>query len=240
MVDARAAVDGFLPSSQGLPFTNDFPRQPVIKINIPGVGQVPIGDASRGLCGGMIYVTRDLFEAKLPQPALKEPPPLDSPLYRYIVRRLFDSFDVPRGVARYYQLMATPDADAAWSSLTLRGAGRITIVNEWPQIRLDIDRGVLSPLGVITLHSYDPFQLGHNHQVLAYAYEQQRTAVTLRVYDPNTPLDRADDVTLSFDVTRPTGPVPIMHNLAIGGRPVRAFFRTRYRWTNPLPALGDG
>ncbi|WP_131764835.1 hypothetical protein [Candidatus Protofrankia californiensis] len=240
MVDAHAAVDGFLPSNQALPFTNDFPRQPVLKIRIPGIGRVAIGDASRGLCGGMVYTTRDLFEAKLLPPAVKEPPSPGSSLYRYIVRRLFDSFDIPRGVARFYRLMATPDADTARSSLTLRGAGRITVVNEWPRVRLDLDRGVLSPLGVITLRSYDPFQLGHNHQVLAYAYEQRQTAVTLRVYDPNTPLDRADAVTLSFDVARPSGPVPITHNLAIGGRPVRAFFRTGYRWTNPLPAITAG
>ncbi|WP_322756376.1 hypothetical protein [Frankia sp. Cas3] len=239
MVDAHAAVEGFRPSSNGLPFTNDFPRQPVLKINLPGVGPVPIGDASRGLCGGMIYTTRDLFEAKLTPPVLKEPPAPDSPLYRYIVRRLFDSFDIPRGVARYYQLMATPDADTTRSSLTLRGSGRITVVNEWPRVRLDLDRGVLAPLGVITLRSYDPFQLGSSHQLLAYAYEQRRTAVTLRVYDPNTPVERADDVTLSFDVAYPTGPVPIAHNLAIGGRRVRAFFLSRYRWANPLPALAD-
>ncbi|WP_239335087.1 hypothetical protein [Frankia sp. CiP3] len=239
MVDAHGAVEGFRPSSGGLPFINDFPKQPVLKIDLPGIGQVPIGDASRGLCGGMIYTTRDLFEARLAPPTLQEPPPPGSPLYRYIVRRLFDSFDIPRGVVRYYQLMATPDTDTTRSSLTVRGSRRITVVNEWPRVRLDLDRGVLAPLGVITLRSYDPFQLGANHQLLAYAYEQRQTAVTLWVYDPNTPLERADDVTLSFDVAYPTGSVPITHNLAIGGRPVRAFFLPRYRWVNPLPALAD-
>ncbi|AEH07889.1 MULTISPECIES: hypothetical protein [Protofrankia] len=237
MVDAHAAVDGFLPSGQALPFTNNFPRQPVLKIRIPGVGRLPIGDASRGLCGGMVYTTRDLFEAKLPPPTSKDVPPPDSPLYRYLSRRLFDSFDIPRGVARYYRLMSTLDADTTRSSLTLRGAGRITVVDEWPRVRLDLDRGVLSPLGIITVRSYNPFQLGYNHQVLAYAYKQRQTAVTLRVYDPNTPLERADTVTMSFDVTYPSGPVPITHNLAIGGRPVRAFFRTRYRRVDPRPAL---
>jgi hypothetical protein len=239
MVDAYAAVDGFRPSVNGLPFTNNFPRQPMLNMDLPGVGRIPVGDASRGLCGGMIFTTRDFFEAKLTPPALKKPPPPDSSLYRYIVRRLFDSFDVPRGVARYYQLMATPDTDTTRSSLMLRGSGRITVVDEWPRIRHELDRGVLTPLSVITLRSYNPVHIGANHQLLAYAYEQRRTAVTLHVYDPNTALDQADDVTLSFDVTYPTGPVPITHNLAIDGRPVRAFFLARYRWANPLPALAD-
>jgi hypothetical protein len=112
-------------------------------------------------------------------------------------------------------------------------------VDEWPRIRRELDRGVLAPLGVITLRSYNPAHIGANHQLLAYAYEQRRTAVTLHVYDPNTPLDQVDDVTLSFDVTYPTGPVSITHNLAIDGRPVRAFFLARYCWVNPLPALAD-
>jgi hypothetical protein len=237
MVDATSAVEGFLPSLSAFRFTNSFPRQPVIRVPVPGLGAVAVGDASRGLCGGMIYAVRDMFEAGAGPPAETSPPPLGSPLYRYIVRRLFDSFDLPRGVARYYQLMGTPDTDTERSAVTIRGAGRISVVDEWPRIRLDLDSGLLSPLGLVTVRSLDPFRLGLNHQVLAYAYEQRRTAVVLRVYDPNTPLDQADNVTIAFDVSHPAGPVKISHTIAIGERPVRAFFRSRYRWTDPRRAL---
>ena len=42
------------------------------------------------------------------------------------------------------------------------------------------------PLGPVTVHSTNPLDLGMNHQVLAYGYELDGTALTLRVYDPNT------------------------------------------------------
>jgi hypothetical protein len=239
VADGTAAVDGFAPSTHAFAFTNDFPRRPVLRVPVPGLGRLPIGDASCGLCGGMIYAVRDLFEAGLPVPPGTRPPAEDSPLYGYIVRRLFDSFDIPTGVARYYRLMASPDADVVRAVLPLRGLGRVSAVDEWPRIRLDIDRGVLCPLGVIVPHSIDPFQLGINHQVLAYAYVQTGASVTLRVYDPNTPTDRGDDVTISFDVSRPGAGMPISHNLSVGGRPVRGFFRSRYRFRSPRAVLTE-
>jgi hypothetical protein len=230
-------VDGFAPSTHGFGFTNDFPRQPVLRMPLAGLGRIGLGDASRGLCGGMIYAVRDLFEAGLAPPPDTSPPAADTPLYRYIVRRLFDSFDLPGGVARYYQLMAGPDADVVRPVLPLRGIGRVSAIDEWPRIRLDIDQGVLSPLGVIVPRSVDPFQLGINHQVLAYAYTQVRHSVTLRVYDPNTPTERGDDVTISFDVGRPGAGMPISHTLSIGDRSVRGFFRSRYQFHSPDEAV---
>lgn len=255
-----AAVPGFLPSTHAFGFTNSFPRQPVLRIPVVGLGTVPIGDASRGLCGGMIYAVRDMFEFGVAPPEITSPPAAGTALYRYIVRRLFDSFDIPRGVYRYYRLTSAADTDLPRGPLTRPGVGRISVDREWPRIRLDLDRGLLCPLGVITVHSADPLRLGLNHQVLAYAYEQRGNRVRLRVYDPNTPRARSDDVTLSFDITPPlevpfprpaapphgttpgipatsAAPVAIEHTISIGGRPVRAFFRSRYRRVDPRPAL---
>lgn len=237
---ASATVPGFLPSTSAFRFTNSFPKQPVLRIPVPGLGAVPIGDASRGLCGGMIYTIRDLFEAGIAPPDSTSPPALGSPMYRYLVRRLFDSFDIPRGVYRYYRMMSGPDADVVRGVLVQRGVSRTSVVDEWPRIRIDLDCGQLAPLGVITLRSADPLRLGINHQVLAYGYEQRGGVVTLRVYDPNTPSERADAVTLTFDVRRQAQsdvPVPIRHTIAVSGRPVRGFFHTRYRWTDPRSAL---
>lgn len=234
--DARAgaAVRGFLPSVSAFGFTNDFPHQPVLSIPLPSLGRgIPIGDASRGLCGGMIFAVRDLFEAGRRPPPGATPPGPDSPVYRYIVRRLFDSWDLPRGALRYYQLQATGDADVTWALGRRAGLGRITVVDEWPRVRADLDSGRLCALGIVTVHARDPLKLGLNHQVLAYAYDQVATTVTLRVYDPNTALDAADDVALVLDVANPGEPVAISHNLRVGGRPVRGFFRATYRWADP-------
>lgn len=273
-LQTRVAVSNFVPSLHGFGFTNTFPRQPVLRIPVVGLGSIPVGDASRGLCGGMIYAVRDMYEYGVSPPPAANPPDAESPLYRYIVRRLLDSFDGPRGVYRYYRLMAAADSDTVRGQLWRPGATSTSIAREWPRIRHDLDNGLLCPLGIITTRSADPLRLGLNHQVLAYAYEQRGRRVTLRVYDPNTPRDRADDVTLSFDIlspvaTGPTGspvraalrhttrprpetgrllppapptaaelaPTEIEHTISIGGRPVRAFFRSRYRPTDPRPAL---
>ncbi len=243
----RSAVPGFLPASGAFRFTNSFDAQRLLALRLPGMPLgIGIGDASRGLCGGMIFAVRDLFEVGVAVPSDVEPPRRGTPLYGYLVRRLLASFDLPRGVARYYGLMR--GADTPGSALGRLGVGRRSLADEWPRIRLDLDSGRLAPIGVITVHSADPLQLGLNHQVLAYAYTQVDTAVTLRVYDPNTPLERADDVTMSFDLADAGSGsgsgagggaqvVRITHSIAIGGRPVRAFFHSRYRWADPRPAL---
>jgi hypothetical protein len=254
--EARSAVPGFLPSARAFRFTNSFPAQPLLGVSLPGTPWgIGIGDASRGLCGGMIFAVRDLFESGIEPPPDTVPPCPGSPLYAYLVRRLFASFDLPRGVARYYGLMRGPDTRPR---LRGSGGGRCSLAEEWPRIRLDLDAGLLSPIGIITVRSADPRRLGLNHQVLAYAYCQVGTAVTLRVHDPNTPLARADDVTMSFDLAHAAGPIDlgeagagqaagsprqaagfvrITHSIAIGGRPVRAFFHSLYRWADPRPAL---
>ena len=113
-------VPGFLPSTSGFAFANDFPKVPVRHIGIPGVVSVPIGDASNGLCGGMAFAARDYFEARMPPPPDTEPPG-SGPLFEYLVDRLFGSFDLPFGPARYLQLMSPllPDGETTWSRLGL-------------------------------------------------------------------------------------------------------------------------
>src|SRR6187200_2862767 len=105
---ATGAVPGFSASQNGLAFTNSWPHQPNVVLDVPGIGKLPIGDASNGLCGGMVFLVRDVFDAGLP-PLTAGRPAQGTPLYDYIVRRLFDSFDLPTGVLRYYEWMHTPD-----------------------------------------------------------------------------------------------------------------------------------
>jgi hypothetical protein len=78
-------------------------------------------------------------------------------------------------------------------------AARQTRDVEWPHIRANIDAGRLAMVGLVRQQGWSPWQLAQSHQVLAYAYEVDGDAVTLRVYDPNWP--GQDDVALSFDPT---------------------------------------
>lgn len=227
------SVPNFVPSVNGLHFTNSWPNEPVINVNVPGLGTVPIGDASNGLCGGMVYTVIDVFRAGLPPIADTLNPPQGGALFNYIVGRLFDSFDLPGGVLKYYDWMTTPDADVSLWVATRRGVAWHTIVEEWPRIKADIDGGTLSPLGVVTVHTSDPTAIGHNHQVLAYGYElDDDHRLTLHLDDPNTDPSDADGVRLTMPVDHPTTASPITHNVGID-RAIRGFFRTTYRFKDP-------
>jgi len=225
-------VPGFLPSTSGFRFANDFPRVPVRRIGVPGVVEVPIGDASNGLCGGMVFAARDYFEAGRAVPS-DAGPPTDGPLFDYIVDRLFASFDLPFGPVRYLALMspALPDGESLLGRIGLGPHGRAwqMIRIEWPKIRADIDAGHPSPLGLVRVKSTNPFDLKQNHQVLAYGYELVGTVLSLRLYDPNWP--GRDDVEMSLDLSSPTRPTAV--TIFPQGPPVFAFFHVRYRPATP-------
>jgi hypothetical protein len=231
-VSVTRAVPGFLPSTSGLHFPNHFARVPVRYLGVPGLVRIPIGDASNGMCGGMAFAALDYFEAERPPPA-DDTVPDAGPLFEYISRRLFDSFDLPGGPVRYLDLMnpALSDGDGWLARLGLAPHGRAwrMIVQEWPKIRADIDSGRPSPLGVVRIKSFNPFDLKHDHQVLAYGYTVDGEELTLRIYDPNWP-DR-DDVTISLDVRDPLRPTTVAYSPGDG--PVYAFFRVGYRRSVP-------
>lgn len=188
-MSASASVSNFLPSVNGFPFQNHWPSEPDLSIPFIG-GPIKIGDASKGLCGGMAYAVRDYFEDGQPVPTDPNNPALHTPLYNFIVRRLFDSFDIPAGVAKYM----------TWQ-LPTRHQFEDTVKHEWPTIKAGIDAGQLVCLGLIRARSFSPGDLGKNHQVLAYGYDVDDAGnVTLHLYDPNHA--RHDDVTLSFSTTQ--------------------------------------
>ena len=216
-------VRGFRPSTAGFRFANSFARQPLFRIPLPG-GSLPIGDAARGLCGGMIFAVRDFFETGLLPPREQAPPPLGSPLFGYLVRRLIDSWNLPGGPLKYYAWMSLPNDDGA----RCRRLMAMTCRQEWPRIKAEIDSGKPSPLGLIKACSKNPWKVGLNHQVLAYGYELNpaNQELILHVYDPNHA--GRDDVTITLGASEASS--EICHS---AGAPLRGFFRTRYTFRHP-------
>jgi hypothetical protein len=226
----QVRVPGFLPSTSGLHFLNYFPHEPEITIKLPFGPTLSLGDAANGLCGGMAFVVRDFFEADQPVPAITQPPPGGSPLYSFIVKRLMDSFNLPLGITRYFELMqpAFPDVGLGFG---LPGRASVMLRDEWPHIQADLDAGHPVPLGLVKVKSARPRDLGKNHQVLAYGYDLEGTDLTLRLYDPNYP-DR-DDITLQLSTANAQVPVPLTYTPA---EDVFCFFRTPYTPRQPPTA----
>jgi hypothetical protein len=234
--DAQVRVPGFRPSTHGFAFSNSFAEVPHVTIDVLGA-HIPIGNAANGLCGGMVFAARDYFEAGLTRPATTSPPS-SGPLYDHIVSRLYDSFNLPNGPARYMQIMNPDLADhETWFSQTFgfpRGRAWITIVEEWPRIKADLDQGRLSPMALVQIKSYSPFDMGRNHQVLAYGYDLVGSDLTIRIYDPNYPSN--DGITISLNIGNPISTTTMTHS---GGTPLWAFFRPDYGFRRPFN-LSDG
>jgi hypothetical protein len=225
-------AETFLPSRDGFGFTNSWPAQPALTVGTP-FGRLKLGNAKGGFCGGMVFAALDYWYAGLSPPAAR--PDAGDPLYRYVVRRLIESWRSPAGLARYYRWMSLPDGDRERHLLgrpvvTRRGLAWRTITVHWPRVRADLDGGTPSPLGVVTVASPNPAALRFNHQVLAYGYQVSGDTVTLRVYDPNQGGD--DGTFLRFDTAEPAKATTIAHNLGLR-RPVRGFFRTTYTRSTP-------
>jgi hypothetical protein len=219
-------VPDFLPSANGLRFVNSWPKEAGIVVKVRGIGNVVIGSASKGLCGGMVFTVLDAYSAGLPPILNSQPHPNDA-LFSYIVKRLFDSWNLPWGVMKYYQWMTLPDEDAGGRFATIRGLGWRTVVDEWPAIRSDLDAGRPSPLGLVTVRSPNLAQLGRNHQVLAYGYDLLGDQLTMKVYDPNADLETGDGIRISLRLQHPEEGITITHNAGISDQ-IRGFFRVSY------------
>ena len=211
---AQESSTGFIPSANGFAFSNSWPSVPAVSIPLV-ITSLGIGNAARGLCGGMVYAALDYWYAGVVPPAAR--PAAGTPLFRFIVRRLVDSWQVPVGVSRYYR----------WMQLSDMASRHQTISEQWPAIKAKLDAGVPATLGVVTVASVNPMQLGANHQVVACAYSVAGSEVTLGVYDPNS--GPADDIWIRFSRAGAGG---FTHNLGLS-RPVRGFFLTSYSPVQP-------
>jgi hypothetical protein len=223
-------VLNFKPSINGLHYTNDWPSVPDYKLNLLGQ-TIGIGDASNGLCGGMVYTVRDLFQAGLLPPADRIPPAAGSQAFNYIVARLTNSFDYD-DVNQYLSWIQMSDHDTdiahglAWHEIT----------EEWPKIKADLDQNLLSPLGLVagqepaTIGALTGIQDLHLcHQVLAWGYDLNGTALSIHIYDPDY---IGDTFTIHLDIGNPAHTTPIaVSNWAAGT--YRGFFHTHYTFHDP-------
>lgn len=227
------APGGFEPVLNGFAFTNSWPSVPAVSVPTP-FGSVGIGDAASGLCGGMVYAALDYWIAAQVPP--RERPAPGTPLYKFIVRRLIDSWHAPAGIAEYLLWMNLPDGDVGTSVLgkpvvIQRGVAWRTIEQQWPAVKARIDAGVPAPLGVVTVKSVNVADIGKNHQVGAYAYSVSGAEVTVKVYDPNSGQD--DGVWIMFDNSAPQRATTFSSNINID-LPVRGFFMTAYTPASPV------
>lgn len=203
-------VPGFLPSTSALHFMNRWPHLPLLVIQTP-FGPINIGDTAMGVCGGMVYVSRDLFEIRaLPPTQTTAPDTTDDPVCQYTVARFFDSFTAG-AITTYYALMdpALPDHETDLSQIGLAPHGRSwAMINDaWPKIKADIDSGHPSPIGLVLIKSLNPIDLGQNHVVMVYGYDLIGADLTMHIYDPNAP-DR-NDRTIRLSIADP------LHTVAV-------------------------
>jgi hypothetical protein len=221
---SEAAVAGFRPSTSGFHFANSWPvGTPALVLRTP-FGRLRLGDASRGLCGGMVLAAADLFVAGQRPPPWTEAPSAGSPVLNHLTWRLLESWDLPTGPWRYLRWMGEPDAGSG-----SRPGLRRRTADELDGICSALEAGRLCPLGVVTVASRNPMKLGLNHQVLAYGYSRDEVAadVVLRVYDPNQPDDDAVEIRCDPTGARsPEGHLGIPH-------PVRGLFAIRWSPHDP-------
>lgn len=222
-------VAGFSAAAQGFAFPNAFPAVPLRRVSIPGIGELTLGNAANGLCGGMAFAACDYFLAPgVQKPAETQPPAEGTPLFKYLVDRLVDSFNLPIGIARYCEWMALPDnnVDGVTGVADRTRSG-------WTDVRRVLDGGIPAPLGLIRVHSANLGDLGRNHQVLAYGYVlDPPSSLTVELYDPNHP---GAAVSLSCDLDS-ANPLNLTYS---AGEPTRAFFLTDYTPRRPPDPLAS-
>lgn len=197
----------FIPSVHGFPFGNVFPDAPVVTIHVPLFGDVGVGNAAGGLCGGMTFVALDDYLAGVPvSRESSEPPAPGSPVFKRITARLIESWDAPWGILKYWGGQVASDEvlrernGAEWAAI---------------QSRLLRTAGAAVTLGLVRAHSHNPADLGHHHQVLGCKF---LAPDRLQIYDPNFPQNDGVVISIAEDGS--------VHHSIDG--PFRGVFETKY------------
>jgi len=202
----------FDPARDAFAFHNNF-------VNKISIAHIPIAEG-RGRCGGMAFAALDHWHHKIPMPDTATLPPDGDPLADYIAARLrtsiLDNWD------KFLYFMHTPDHPTVFS----KGVSRITREGEFPKLKRLLDRGVPQPLGLTQARDVRAF--AHDHQVLAYGYEQDATTTRVLIWDNR--YGRREDV-LEYTTKYAQSDRAIRQS---DGSSWRGFFVERYR--QHLPA----
>jgi hypothetical protein len=183
---AARAVPGFSPSVHGFHFANTWPSVPAFWLGF-GLVRLGLGDAARGLCGGMSQAVRDRFERGEAPPADAVAPAEGTPLFAEIARRQLDSFDRLLFVPLRFWRVALEPASAR---------DRESATKAWPAIRAEVDAGRLAMIGLVRSAGANPLRAELGHQVVGYRYDETAERVAIGIYDPNHPGDDAVELVM--------------------------------------------
>jgi hypothetical protein len=148
----------FVPGRDGFHFANEFVN---VIATFPGYGTLETG----GRCGGMAYAALDYwFHGRLPIPADATLPHDGTLMADYIYRRLLDTYLVPSAINFITWTLA-----ADGENFFHKGVTRWTKEGEFPKLKAMIDKGKPQVLGLVKVT--DLRQIGQDHQVVGYGYE---------------------------------------------------------------------
>jgi hypothetical protein len=230
-----SSVPGFLPSTSAPLFGNSpWPPGLDLSISIDGLPSFSLDATAMGLCGGMVFTARDIFQAKKPQLRSGNSVGLPMPTAQYLLNRQVDSLS-PMVTTWLHK---TEELD---HSTVLGGQGLFAeTIGEATKVMQTIDRGVLCPIGVVLTQSWSPLAIGDNHCELVFGYDLVGSKLTLHTYDPNFPAE--DSLTISLDISRTT-PAGVISTNGTSNRSrrdtVRGFFVLDYSPHDPSPAYVD-
>lgn len=156
---------------------------------------------SFGLCGGMSWGALDRYETGQPMETAKAVPARDSDLFRLLVGRQADSMKGRSLLERCLVWQLLPDG-VPWWVFWSKGVGRLTVEEEWPRLKANLDAG--TPSSLVLIRNQGLASPGDHHQVVAIGYQINDGAVGVELYDPNHPRERT---TIPLDVSaRTCGP----------------------------------
>ena len=230
-----SAVPGFAPTSNAPRFHNGpWPAGFSIHVDIAGLPVADLNATQFGLCGGMSFLTRDIFESHTPQLRNLTSTAIPMGLATHILSRLVDSFSsvVPTWLHKTQEL-----DHGTW----LGGPGLFAeTVDAAAAVMAQIDAGHLCPIGVVLTQSWAPWDVFNNHVELVYAYDLAGGNLTLHVYDCNRPNN--DSITITMDISSKSPAKTISTNGTDNpSKPgtIRGFFVLPYTHADPRPAYID-
>lgn len=206
----------FTSKENGWKFSNA--SLPVYRYKLPIFPFLKWGKAERGICGGMVFSALDYYYAGKKIPDIKQLEIGDSNLlFRYIIRRLFHSFQW-KAVFLYY-ILQHPFSSPSF----LNKNNRKQIEKILHQLR----NHQPVPVTLILIRSVNPDRLGENHQVLlTKILAEEDDKIILGLYDPNFP-EKEREISIYFHTKKEP-------RIEMQGQKIWAIYSLKYKKRNPF------